>query len=80
MEEGWPPTLGGRPTWTEQVVEEPEAETESQRARGMPRIRGAKVEPRALVTEAKAEIPGPRWSWREEGDQWSRWDGAMRCS
>ncbi len=41
---------------------------------------GAKVEPRALVTEAKVEILGPRRSWREEGDQWSRWDGAMRCS
>ncbi len=30
------------------VLEEPEAE--SQRARGMPRIRGARVEPRALAT------------------------------
>ncbi len=33
--------------------EEPEAETESQRARGMPRIWGARVEPRALATEAE---------------------------
>ncbi len=47
---------GHRPTAAEQVVEEPEVETESQRARGMPRIRGARVEPRALVTEAEAEI------------------------
>ncbi len=34
MEEWLPPTPGGRPTAAEQVVEEPEAETESQRARG----------------------------------------------
>ncbi len=54
MEEWWPPTPGGRPTVAEQVVEEPE--TESQRARGMPRIRGARVEPRALATKAKAEL------------------------
>ncbi len=56
MEEWLPPTPGGRPTAAEQVVEEPEAETESQRARGMQRIRGARVEPRALATEAKVEI------------------------
>ncbi len=29
-EERWPPTPGGRPTAAEQVVEEPEVETESQ--------------------------------------------------
>ena len=50
MEE-WLTTPRGRPTVVEQV---PEAE--SQRARGMPRIRGTRVEPRALVTEVEAEI------------------------
>ncbi len=44
---------GHRLQGAEQVVEEPEAETESQRARGMLRIRGARVEPRALATEAE---------------------------
>ncbi len=40
----------------EQVVEEPEAEPESQRARGMPRIRGARVEPRSMATEAEIRV------------------------
>ncbi len=56
MEEEWPANTGGRPKAAEQVAEEPEAEMESQRARGMrgmPRIRGARVEPRALETEAE---------------------------
>ncbi len=44
------------PTVVEQVEKEPEAETESQRARGMPGIRGAWVELRALATKAKAEL------------------------
>ncbi len=35
----------GRPTAAEQVVEELKVETESQRARRMPRIRGVRVEP-----------------------------------
>ncbi len=39
MVEGWPPTPGGRPTATEQVEKEPEAETESHRARATGRIR-----------------------------------------
>ncbi len=40
MEQVWLPIPGVRPMAAEQVVEEPEAETESQRARRMPRIRG----------------------------------------
>ncbi len=57
MEEGWPPTPGGILKAVEQVVKEPEVE--SQRARGVPRIFGSRVEPRA-----------PRWSnW---GPRWSR--------
>ncbi len=47
------PTPGSRPMAAEQVVEGPEVETESQRARGMSRIRGARVEPRALATEVE---------------------------
>ncbi len=65
MEEGWPLTPGGRPTAAEQVVEEPEAETESQRARGMQRIRGARVEQRALANKAEAEIRG--WATEDPG-------------
>ncbi len=42
----------------EQVAEEPEAETECQRARGMPSIRGARVEPERLRT--KVELAGGR--------------------
>ncbi len=38
MEEEWPPTPGGRPTVAKQVEEEPEAETESRRARVTGRI------------------------------------------
>ncbi len=53
MEEEWPPTPGGWPIASEQVVEEPEAETESQQARRMPRFRGARLEPRALAIEAE---------------------------
>ncbi len=67
MEERWPPTPGGQPMAVEQVVEEPEVETESQRARGMPRIRGARVEPRALVTEAEAEIRGGAGATEDQG-------------
>ncbi len=57
MEEGWPPTPGGRPTMAEQVAEEPEAETESQRARGMQRIWGARVEPGAPGDRGGAGSP-----------------------
>ncbi len=55
MEEGWLPTPWGHPTVVEQVVEEPEAETESQRERG----EGAwnQVEPLGLHAEAES---GPR--------------------
>ncbi len=56
MEEEWPRTPGVRPMAAEQVVEEPEAEPESQRARGMPRIRGARVEPRSMATEAEIRV------------------------
>ncbi len=51
MVEEWPPTPGGRPTAVEQVEVEPEAATESRRARMKPRIRRAKVEPEASATE-----------------------------
>ncbi len=63
MEEEWPPTPEGWPTASEQVVVEPEAETESQRARRMPRFRGARVEPRAQVTEAEVlrSASEPEW-------------------
>ncbi len=56
MEEGWPPTPRGPPTAAEEwwSGEEPKAEMESQRARGMLRIQGARVEPKALVTKAEA--------------------------
>ncbi len=55
MEEGWLPTPWGHPTVVEQVVEEPEAETESQRDR----VEGAwnQVEPLGLHAEAES---GPR--------------------
>ncbi|KAL1276714.1 hypothetical protein QQF64_036337 [Cirrhinus molitorella] len=49
-------TPGGWPTVAEQVVVESEAETESQRSGVTPRIRRAKVEQMAPVTEAEAEI------------------------
>ncbi len=84
-EEPWLPTPGGQTTAAEQVVEEPEAETESRRARGMPRIRGARVEQRTLATRPgdmrrNRSDWGPRWSKREEEAQQSRWDGATKCS
>ncbi len=47
-------TPGGRPTAAEQVVKEPEAETESWRARATGRIRGTKAE--QMVTEAETGI------------------------
>ncbi len=56
MVEEWSLTPWGRPTVAEQVVLEPEAATESRRARVMPRIRRAKVEPEASATEVKAEL------------------------
>ncbi len=43
MEEEWPPTPGGRPMAAVQVEEEPEVETESQRATEIPTIWGARV-------------------------------------
>ncbi len=51
----------GRPTAAEQVVEEPKAE--SQQARWMPRIRGARVEPRALVTEVEIQRSAAEPEW-----------------
>lgn len=51
MEEDWLLNLGGRPT-----VEEPKAEMESQRAKRILRIRGARVGLKALSTEAEVEI------------------------
>ncbi len=81
-EEPWPPTPVGRTTAAEQVVEQPEAETESRRARGMPRIRGARVEQRTLATrpgdtQRNRSDWGPRWSKREEEAQQGRSDEAQ---
>ncbi len=47
----WPTTPWGRPTAAEQVVVEPESATESRRARVKLRIRRAKAEPEASVSE-----------------------------
>ncbi|KAL1270420.1 hypothetical protein QQF64_029436 [Cirrhinus molitorella] len=49
-------TPGGRPTVAEQVVVEPEAETESRRSGATPRIRRAKAEQMAPATKAEAKI------------------------
>lgn len=47
---------GGQPTAAEQVVVEPEAEIESQRARATGRIQRAKVEQMTLATEVEVGI------------------------
>ncbi|KAL1276295.1 hypothetical protein QQF64_035918 [Cirrhinus molitorella] len=56
MEEEGLTTPGGRLTAAEQVVEEPEAETESRWARATGRIRRAKAEQVAPATDAETGI------------------------
>ncbi len=76
MEEGWPPTPGGWQTAAEQVVEEPEEETESQRTRGMPRIQGARVEdPGGADGRKEPNRAGGTEGWGAARGEESRGDG-----